>query len=613
MKNFLLVASLCLVGVFSQAAPKTYYVSPTGSDSNPGTITAPFASWQKLSGLMVAGDIAYIRGGTYRTTGSAGTSTHCLLQNLTGTAAAPIKIWAYPGEFPIFNLDNITTTNSDPTALIIRNCRYVHIKGLRVTGLKQITSGTGVSRGIDLQNSSNNTIEFVELDHIGGYGFILSDGSNDNYFLNCDAHHMDDRYTNDGGAWGNANGFQCTGGSNATRNTFEGCRAWWISDDGFDLYSTDGVNTFKNCWAFWNGYEPGTFISRGDGDGFKLGPDNSGTVHNTVLRTVSNCLSFENKGSGFDQNNGDMRYVMFNNTTYKNGSYGFMFDYISPAPAQDFRNNLSYRDLAARRGNETTGSYNSWNGGVSVSNNDFLGVTSTGMDGARNADGSLPVLNFMRLNPTSGLVNTGTSVGLPFVGTAPDKGAFEAGSVVLPIKIGTFTAVAYSGKTLLKWTTESEANSDFFQVERSLDGSHYTALGVVNAAGSSSATLNYEYIDYDPKPGVNYYRLKLVDRDGQYEYSKVLTVVYKTSSSSQVTVVSSGVVWNKLNLVLSSPSQQTATIAVFDAAGRILMTSSAELQVGENTINRNMTVASSVYYCKIITNEGSFTVPVVKQ
>jgi len=612
MKNFLLLATFCLVGLFSQAAPKTYYVSTSGNDNNPGTLAAPFATWGKLSGVLKAGDIGYIRGGTYRSAVGANASIHCLWQNLQGTSTNPIQIFAYPGEKPILDLGNIVTNYSDPTAVIIRNCKFLHVKGLRITGLRQIPSGIGMSRGVDLQNSSNNTIEFIEVDHIGGYGFMLSSGSNDNYFLNCDAHHIDDRYT-DGNPWGNANGFDCTGGSTATRNTFEGCRAWWISDDGFDLYATDGINTFKNCWAFWNGYEPGTFTPRGDGNGFKLGPDYSGTVHNTVLRTLMNCLAFENTRAGFDQNNGDMRYVMINNTSFHNGSYGFMFDYISPAPSQDFRNNLSYNDMAARRGNETTGSYNSWNGGISVSTGDFLSVNPAGMDAPRNADGSLPVLNFMRLNSNSSLINSGTNVGLPFNGSAPDIGAFESGGAPLPIKMGIFTATPYSGKTLLKWTTEGEENSDYFQVERSTDGVNFSPLGIVNAAGNSGSTLTYNYTDNTPRAGVNFYRLKLVDIDGMYEYSKTLTVTYKEENNGSVNVITSGVVWNRFNLVLSSPVQQYATISLYDASGRLMMSTKTELQIGENTISKNVAVASSVYYCRIITPNGSLSVPILKQ
>jgi hypothetical protein len=411
--------------VQSPTASHTYYVSPTGNDNNNGTINAPFANWTKLSSVMSPGDIAYIRGGTYRTAVGAAAWQHCMWQNLNGTESDTIHILAYPGELPVLDLSDFTPSITDPTAVIMRNCNYVHIKGLRITGLKQNPSGDGVSRGFSVENSSNNLIEQIELDHIGGYGYVLANGSNDNVFLNCDAHHMDDRFTNDGSAWGNANGFQSTGGSNATRNTFIGCRAWWISDDGFDLYGVNGEFTFINCWSFWNGYEPGTFTRRGDGDGFKLGPEGSGSLHNSLLRKYDHCVAFENSGSGFDQNNGDMQYQMYNNSSFKNGSYGYMFDYISPAPSQDFKNNLSFLDMNPRRGNETNGSHNSWNLSGNLTSSDFLSISSEGVDGPRQADGSLPRINFLRPSSTSRILDAGMDVGLPYSGDAPEIGAFE--------------------------------------------------------------------------------------------------------------------------------------------------------------------------------------------
>lgn len=425
-----LLISLLIFMPFAQRC-ETYYMAVNGNDANNGSISTPFKSFAKFKAVATEGDTLFVRGGTYRTAGNAATSNHFVIEDLAGTAANPIVITNYPGESPIFNLDNITPTYADPTAMVIDGCNYLHIKGLRITGLKQIKSGAGVSRGIDLRNVTNSKFELIELDHIGGYGFILSNGTNDNLFLNCDAHHMDDRYTTDGGAWGNANGFQCTGGSNATRNTFDGCRAWWISDDGFDLYSTNGIVTFKNCWAFWNGYEPGTFTKRGDGSGFKLGPMNS-PLHNTITRTLMRCFAFENASSGFNQNNGDTRYQVYNCTSFNNPDYGFIWDYVSPAPTQDFKNNISFQDGTARRGTETNGVTNSWNLSPAPNISYFQSLSSSGADGARQADGSLPNLPFMHLENSNPYIDAGTDVGIPYSGSAPDLGAFETQPTNVP-------------------------------------------------------------------------------------------------------------------------------------------------------------------------------------
>ena len=92
MKNTLILLLLCCTLTISGA---TYYVSPGGSDSNPGTIGQPFFTLKKAWTVIQAGDIVYLRGGTYLF------PTSQELTGKNGTAGNLIKIWAYPGETPI--------------------------------------------------------------------------------------------------------------------------------------------------------------------------------------------------------------------------------------------------------------------------------------------------------------------------------------------------------------------------------------------------------------------------------------------------------------------------------------------------------------------------------
>ena len=68
-----------------------------------------------------------------------------------------------------------------------------------------------------------------------------------------------------------------------------------------------------HCWAFWNGYCPGTFNTGGDGNGIKMGgvPTN---VTSSVTRFVNNCVAFQNRANGFDQNAGNFLAQFYNNT-----------------------------------------------------------------------------------------------------------------------------------------------------------------------------------------------------------------------------------------------------------------------------------------------------------
>lgn len=365
---------------------RTFFISTNGNDGNPGTPRMPFKSWQKISGILRPGDTAYIRGGIYPANPES-QSIYCHFLNLNGTVKDSIFILAYPGEYPVFDLSEILVSYPNPTAMVLENCSYLRLRGLSIRGLRQISNGSGVSRGIELRNSSHNLIEMMEISHLGGYGFIIGQNSNDNLFLNCDAHHLADPFTQ-GGNWGNANGFQCTGGTRASGNIFRGCRAWWISDDGFDLYGVDGDFVFDRCWSFWNGYKPGTFIPVGDGDGFKLGPQSKDhQFDGSATRTLMHCIAAGNRGSGFDQNKGDFQFSFFENMSQSNGSYGFMFDYIHPHRKQYFTGNISVRDKHPVRGEETRGTKNSWDeNGRSIV--DLLNIGS--LAEKRNKDGSLP-------------------------------------------------------------------------------------------------------------------------------------------------------------------------------------------------------------------------------
>ena len=99
----LLSAGLAFSCVFlarGRASAAEYYVSPTGSDSNPGTQASPFASLQKANNSAAAGDTIWMRAGTYSSTGQ-------ITLSKSGTSDTNrTKIWAYPGEVPVIDFSN---------------------------------------------------------------------------------------------------------------------------------------------------------------------------------------------------------------------------------------------------------------------------------------------------------------------------------------------------------------------------------------------------------------------------------------------------------------------------------------------------------------------------
>lgn len=92
----------------------------------------------------------------------------------------------------------------------------------------------------------------------------------------------------------------------------------------------------------------------------------------------------------------------------------------------------------------------------------------------------------------------------------------------LPLKLLSFTGRLNNGKTELNWKTANEINTKHFEIERSSDGSHFAKIAIEKALGRGSN--NYNTIDGKPLTGNNYYRLKMVDNDGKFEYSTVILI-----------------------------------------------------------------------------------------
>ncbi len=94
----------------------------------------------------------------------------------------------------------------------------------------------------------------------------------------------------------------------------------------------------------------------------------------------------------------------------------------------------------------------------------------------------------------------------------------------LPIELLYFTGDCNTNNTVLKWSTATEINNDFFTLERSIDGIYFEPIAIVDGAGNSTNYKNYSYVDDNITSEKNYYRLKQTDFNGQYNHSNSLAV-----------------------------------------------------------------------------------------
>lgn len=121
------------------------------------------------------------------------------------------------------------------------------------------------------------------------------------------------------------------------------------------------------------------------------------------------------------------------------------------------------------------------------------------------------------------------------IGTV-DMGPYEYGSVPLPVELLSFTTVTDDKVIVLDWITASELNNAGFEIERSANGIDFEPINWVEGKGTTLEVSDYQLIDEKPFNGVNYYRLRQVDFDGQFEYSNIVEATIKQSATAAINV-----------------------------------------------------------------------------
>lgn len=415
-----------------------WHVSPTGDDTAVGSLEHPFATIQRAQTDANPGDTVWIRGGTYVMTDAqiarlAAIFAHLIVLDKSGEPGKPITYAAYQNEKPVFDCSRVFPEGKRLDAFFVTGS-WLHLKGLHVTGV-QVTM-TGKTQSICFSsNGSHNVFEQLSMSDGQAIGLYHLRGSN-NLFLNCDAWNNWD-YTSEDGKGGNVDGFGCHPPKGSTGNVFRGCRAWFNSDDGYDLLGAAESVTIENCWAFYNGYTP-KFESVADGNGFKAGGyggAEAGRLPNPIPRHIIRfCLAVRNKNSGFYANHHPGGCDWLHNSAYRNGSnfnmLGRLLDNVTDVDGYGHRlvNNVSFKsrgDLVRIDRAKCELIHNSFSMEPPLSAKDFESLDEELLLQPRMADGQLPQTPFMRPTPGSALIDSGAEIHLPFRGPKPDLGAFE--------------------------------------------------------------------------------------------------------------------------------------------------------------------------------------------
>lgn len=185
-------------------------------------------------------------------------------------------------------------------------------------------------------------------------------------------------------------------------------------------------------------------------------------------------------------------------------------------------------------------------------------------------------------------------------------------SASLPVTLTDFNAAAQGKQVLLKWATANEFNSDYFEIERSTDQQHFTSINRVKGSGTSAVVRNYQSIDTFPAIGLNYYRLKQVDFDGKYTYSKVVTVRFSTSTSKELSIYPNPVAnYVKINF---SARTTKLTAKLVDVNGRIVLVMKGDINhINQQLNSRLPKIVPGMYVLQLYDAKESSMVKIVKR
>jgi len=173
---------------------------------------------------------------------------------------------------------------------------------------------------------------------------------------------------------------------------------------------------------------------------------------------------------------------------------------------------------------------------------------------------------------------------------------------IVPVSLLSFHGRAHDDRVKLNWKTTAEMNTGKYEIERLTAERTFKKIGEVKAAGNGLASQQYVSFDNNPAKGINQYRLKMVDVDGNYTYSKTIQVLVG-SKGQTFAIYPNPAKRNEINMVFKENFQGKAVIRIYDVNGRIRM--NTEQLLNNNNVLLKHNLAPGVYILTVALSNGS--------
>jgi hypothetical protein len=178
---------------------------------------------------------------------------------------------------------------------------------------------------------------------------------------------------------------------------------------------------------------------------------------------------------------------------------------------------------------------------------------------------------------------------------------------ILAVRYTNFAAAIYEKGVQLNWTTEYERDNDYFEVERSFDGSSFNTIGLVlDAENAVNNYKNYRFKDNAAvlaQKEVIYYRLKQVDKDGKMSYSAIVAIRLKAKEGIKIQT-SPNPFTQKFVVGFTATNNTPVIIKFVNTAGQVILTHNAQANKGYNnfTITSVSQLPTGIYIAQVILN-----------
>lgn len=179
---------------------------------------------------------------------------------------------------------------------------------------------------------------------------------------------------------------------------------------------------------------------------------------------------------------------------------------------------------------------------------------------------------------------------------------------VLPVSFTTVKASQQGSAVKVDWTNATESGVQQYIVERSADGTSFTALGNQNALGNNNSRMSYQYNDASPVNGTGYYRIHAIMINGTEKYSTVVRVNIKANAET-LTVYPNPVTGSQFSLQLGGYAKGIYQVRLTNAAGQLVYTRSISHNGGSATesIQLPATVQPGMYTLELVSTEQKWT------